>query len=150
MGKIKLLVVLMIAAILGTTGFQFYWLKQNYAREKNALSLKTRSAFQETILRLQASKLHLQDVEMIRPGDSSSVKIFMSQGSDSVKLKVLPAKEVISTVNIIRDKVLDSAGIPGKKGMVISMNKTMVNVHATDSQRIIRPIPLREGAQILC
>lgn len=145
MRNIKVLAILMIGAILGTTGFQFYWLKQNYAREKKSLELKANAAFGETLLRLQASKLKLEDVDVRKSGGPSSVKIFMSEGHDSMKLKVLPAKEVISTVNIIRDKMLDSLTHVNKKGVVISMNKTMVDIHATDTHRIFRPIPPPDG-----
>jgi hypothetical protein len=49
----------MILAILAITGFQGYWLKNNYDREKQNLDINTNAAFRQTILKLQASKLRL-------------------------------------------------------------------------------------------
>lgn len=46
--------------ILGITGFQLYWLQNNYEREKLSLELLTDASFRQTILELQASKLKLE------------------------------------------------------------------------------------------
>jgi two-component system phosphate regulon sensor histidine kinase PhoR len=46
-------------AILGITGFQAYWLKQNFEREERTLAIKTEFTFRETIQHLQAVKLKL-------------------------------------------------------------------------------------------
>lgn len=135
----------MFAAIIGTTGFQFYWLKQNYAREKKALELKTNTAFRETIMRLQTAKLKLDGMSWSAEKDHSPVKIFMSKDHDSVKLKVSPPDEVISTVNIIRDKMEDSVFNLARKNVVISMNKTMVNINGSDTHRVIRSFAPPEG-----
>jgi len=59
MKKFQWLGLLMTAAILGVSGFQLFWLRQNYEREKQALQLKTNVAFRETVVRVQASKMKL-------------------------------------------------------------------------------------------
>ena len=58
-------------AILGITGFQLYWLQQNYSREKKSLSIKAEVAFRETVMQLQVSKLKL-DSGVERIGKDSS------------------------------------------------------------------------------
>ena len=53
--------ILMFITILVVTGFQVYWLKNNYDREKRSLQIKTNVKFQETVRHLQALKLKLKD-----------------------------------------------------------------------------------------
>lgn len=151
MKKIKWLGVLMTVAILGTTGFQLYWLKQNYAREKKALELKTNSAFHETVMRLQTSKFRLDGAEWQETGGKPKVKIIMSGDDDSLRLRVAPKQEVISRINVIRDKMqeqlMDSLRKAGKKGMVISMSNTTLDIQDHDTVRTVRTIsgPARPG-----
>lgn len=57
MKKLRWSSILMVLAILAVTGFQLYWLKNNYDREKMSLDMRSMYAFRQTILRLQASKL---------------------------------------------------------------------------------------------
>src|SRR5215831_15953347 len=64
MKKLRWLALLMGVTILGITGFQGYWLSDNYKREKQNLELKSNSDFHETILHLQASKLKLDRVNI--------------------------------------------------------------------------------------
>ena len=49
----------MCITILVITGFQAYWLKNNYEREFKTLEIKTNMAFHRTIYQLQASKLRI-------------------------------------------------------------------------------------------
>lgn len=114
---------LMIMAIAGVTAFQLYWLKQSYNREKNALHIKTNAAFQETVMELQFSKLNLQGIENIRwegakSEKDSGVRVFVSAPSDTMKIKLRPRREMVSSINIIRKKLSDSLG-NGKKGNVM-------------------------------
>ena len=116
-------------AILGITGFQLYWLKQNYAREEKALGIKTDMAFRETIMHLQTAKLNLEGVKWNERSGKSGVRVFVSNSDDSLKVKSAPKQEIISTVNIIRDKMRDSLRKTYKKGMIISMDQATVNIH---------------------
>ncbi len=59
-----LLLCLMLLTILVIAGFQGYWLRDNYNREKQNLDIKTNAAFRQTILRLQASKFQIDAVTM--------------------------------------------------------------------------------------
>ena len=57
MNKLRWLAMLMGITILGITGFQFYWLQQNYAHEEKTLAIKTEMGFRTAIQKLQASKM---------------------------------------------------------------------------------------------
>ncbi len=59
-----LLLCFMLLTILVIAGFQGYWLRDNYNREKQNLDIKTSAAFRQTILRLQASKFQLESVAL--------------------------------------------------------------------------------------
>src|SRR6185295_776770 len=57
MNRSRWLATLMGIVILGVAGFQAYWLRDNYSREKNAVEVRTDALFQETVRRLQDSLL---------------------------------------------------------------------------------------------
>ena len=117
-------------AIAAITGFQVYWLKQNYDREKKSLHIKTEMAFRETILKLQVSKLKLDSVSWNGKTGNKDVKIFMSDEGGPVRIRRNPKEEVVSTINVIGDKLKDSLRKSGKTKMVISLNKTSVDINA--------------------
>lgn len=153
MKKIQWLAILMGVAILGITGFQLYWLKQNYAREKSTLGIKTEAAFRETVMRLQASKLKLDGMNWDEKTGKPAVKVFVSQeNDDDTKVKMAPKQEIISRVNIIRDKLRDSLKIMLKdslktkdgKGMVISMTNSTLDIRG-DSTLIGHHLPRPNG-----
>jgi two-component system phosphate regulon sensor histidine kinase PhoR len=121
MQKLRWLAILMGITIVGITGFQLYWLKDNYDREKNTVNIKTEVAFRETILQLQASKLKL-DVFKTDSLNKGKVKIFTRDG-EQVKVRFNPRTEIISTINVIRDKLKDSLKKDVKTDTIISMNK---------------------------
>ncbi len=149
MNRLRWLALLMVVAILGITGFQLYWLRQNYEREKNTLSLKTEMAFQETIMQLQVSKLKL-DGAVWNSTDSGSGKMKILMHNDNRKNMPVHFKqkeEIVSTINIIRNKLKDSLKVnpAGTKGMVtISMNQASVNMTG-DSIRFDRHIQTSPG-----
>ena len=77
-GRPRASVMLMLLAILGITGFQIYWMKNNYDREKQNLDIKTHAAFRQTILGLQSSKLKLDKITLRM--DTSFVPTTMEKG----------------------------------------------------------------------
>lgn len=132
-GGIRWLALLMGVAILGITGFQLYWLKQNYAREKKSLAIKTEMAFRETILELQVAKLNLDGVTWNgKDSSNGKMKIVMHEkDGEQVRVRLQPKQEIVSTINVIRNRLKDSlkAHSGGKPGMVtISMNNSSVKV----------------------
>ncbi|MGL6267323.1 MAG: hypothetical protein ACRC2O_05335, partial [Chitinophagaceae bacterium] len=68
----KGLAVLMILAILAITGFQVFWLWQQYGREQKLLETKSDMLFREAVFSLQAEKLKLEGPHQ---KDSSGPKI---------------------------------------------------------------------------
>ncbi len=139
----------MVLTILVITGFQFYWLRQNYMREKNALQVRSQISFQETVQELQGNKLRLWEPA----GDSltGDVKIFVSDTKGPVKVTRTIRNNAISRINVIRDKMLDTIQ-KGKKGghagMIISLDETRMRV-SPDSQKFVRKIvPGTEPDQI--
>ncbi len=110
MKKLQWLAVLMVIAILGITGFQFYWLKQNYEREKKALAIKTDFQFRETITHLQVSKLKLDGIEWKDQAGKPQLRVIVTdEDTEMMHLPRLRRKsEVISTINIIGTKMRDS------------------------------------------
>ncbi|MEI9908761.1 MAG: hypothetical protein WDO71_03285 [Bacteroidota bacterium] len=50
MKKFRWLAILMGITILGITGFQLYWLRNNYDREKLSLDLLTNASFSRLFL----------------------------------------------------------------------------------------------------
>lgn len=138
MNRLRWLAVLMGITILGITGFQLYWLKENYVREKKTLSIKSEVTFRQAIQQLQVSKLKFEEI----PDDSAGkgkVKIFMADGANGENIKVhfTPKTDIISTVNIIGEKLKDSAKRKG--GMIITTDTMTLNFR-TDSNIFDRRI----------
>lgn len=125
MKKLQVLAVLMTVAILGITGFQLYWLKQNYDREKMTLAIKTNAAFRETVMRLQGFKIRLDSGIWKESGDKP-FRIFMKDGKGDLPER--PGQRVISTINVISSRLRDSLRKQGDDGMVISMNENSVAI----------------------
>lgn len=150
MTKLKWLSVLMGVAIAAITGFQVYWLKQNYDREKKSLHIKTDMAFRETILKLQVAKLKLDSVSWNGTTGNKDVKIFMKD-EGGVRIRKTPKAEVVSTINVIGDKLKDSLRKGNKARMLISLNKTSVDINAdtTIITNTIQGPGLKKGNHIL-
>jgi two-component system phosphate regulon sensor histidine kinase PhoR len=113
----------MFVTILVVTGFQVYWLKNNYDREKRSLQIKTNVAFQETVRHLQALKLKLKDVF---PDSSHGIKrVFIGDDlkRSGAKTKSLPRRQIITLVNAMRDKVKDTFNYTVDSTVFISVEK---------------------------
>jgi two-component system, OmpR family, phosphate regulon sensor histidine kinase PhoR len=127
MKKLRGSAILMVVAILGITGFQVYWLKNNYDREKQNLDIKTDAAFRQTILRLQAKKYKLDRMTM--SFDSSGIMDVSVSGEKNTRVFNRPVPpEVseepdISVMSILQEKMRDSilSGLPGGKDFVIAI-----------------------------
>lgn len=126
---------LMLISILGIAAFLLYWLKESYNREKKSLAIKSEVAFRETIFHLQASKLKLDGIVS---DTSENGKInFLSKDGKHVKIRINPKEEIISTINVISDKLKDSLKAEIKTGMIITTGKKPPGL-TMDSIRIER------------
>lgn len=143
----------MIAAIIGITGFQLYWLQQNYSREKKTLGIKTDMAFRETLVQLQVKKFNLDGLRF-GGNDSNEVRIMVRGNHEGLaRLNTRPKEEIISTIDVIRDKmkgrIKDSARVNPR--MVITMkNSTMkFSGDSLHVQRTMDGIAGEDGGQII-
>ncbi|HSU28630.1 MAG TPA: HAMP domain-containing sensor histidine kinase [Chitinophagaceae bacterium] len=141
MTRLQGLSVLMGVAMLGITGFQVYWLKQNYDREEKTLGIKTEVTFRETIQHLQAAKLKLD----MLPSDSipdGKLRIWTSGNNpERVTAKFIPSENIISTINVVKSRLRDSVDKKQelKTGMIISLDKSSVDIRR-DSTKFNRRI----------
>ena len=94
---------LMITAILVIAIFQVYWLKKSYQEEKHLFSVRTNLLFRESIMRLQAAKLHLDS---------------------NINIKLRDKEGILDMTNILQEKFIDSAshGKRMKTSVMITMN----------------------------
>lgn len=125
------LVLLMTVAILGVTGFQLYWLKQSYDREKKSLTIKTNAAFHETVMKLQGSKIKL-DSTTWKGADGKPVSLILR--GDKEQLPAKPGEGVISTINVIRSRLSDSLKKRGGGRVIISMKESSVDIRKDSAQ----------------
>ncbi|MBL0274419.1 MAG: GHKL domain-containing protein [Chitinophagaceae bacterium] len=124
--------VLMVVSILGITAFLLYWLLQSYDREKKALAIKTDVTFRDAILHLQVVKLKLDGIDW-KGKDSSkgNMKIVMHErDGKQVRVRFRPKEEIISTINVIGNKLKDSLKVKSgmQSEMIITMNKNSDNL----------------------
>lgn len=138
MQKLRWLAILMGITILGITGFQGYWLHDNYEREKQNLEIKTNVNFRQTIIQLQASKLKLE--RMTWQFDSMGV------GAGAGKIVVQPKKRrphlpdslprqrplpPITLINLLQEKMKQDTG--KARGFIISDKDGMIERITTDT-----------------
>jgi two-component system phosphate regulon sensor histidine kinase PhoR len=112
MKKFRWSAILMIVAILGITGFQVYWLRNNYNREKENLEIMTNASFRQTILHAQAVKLKLEKFNML--GDTVQAgEVVLTAKKRSAEERMRPNKKkdaAISIINLIQERMKDSLG----------------------------------------
>ncbi|MBK5270203.1 MAG: HAMP domain-containing histidine kinase [Bacteroidia bacterium] len=138
MKRLRGLSLLMIITILGITGFQLYWLKQNYDREKQNLDIKTNFSFRQTILHLQSSKLKLDRVN-IKVDSTHTIELTAS--SKSGEKRNTPStqqrEQSISLINLIQEKMLDSLKLldTSKRTPVVRVRSSLYNNLHIDSAK---------------
>lgn len=106
--NLRLPAFLMILTILVITGFQAYWLRKNYQKEKMAFAVRTNFLFRETLFRLQATKLKLYE--------NFNIKLRQREG-------------VVSMVNSLRDHVTDTSLYRLNPGQAVVIPMDNVKIH---------------------
>jgi hypothetical protein len=99
-------VALMVIAIIVVTGFQLYWLKNNYDREKENLEVITSSLFHRTVLDQQSSKLKLETINMWFDSTTKPTRMEIGRQKPGKKVKfnrpvALPREPSITLVFLI-------------------------------------------------
>jgi two-component system phosphate regulon sensor histidine kinase PhoR len=128
MKKLKGVTSLMVITLVGIIGFQGWWLKNNYDRERKALEISTNVKFQEAIRGLQATKLKLIDPNFTDSPRRGKMKVFINEnlpGGHHADARFGPRPEMVTVMNSIQGKLKDSLKKAQRMGgtMVISMNE---------------------------
>jgi two-component system, OmpR family, phosphate regulon sensor histidine kinase PhoR len=146
MKKSQWLAILMGITILGITGFQLYWLRENYDREKKSVTARSEIIFHDAVIQLQVSKLRLDGIQ-VDSSKKGNLRIFGGSGIDEqVNIRFRPKEEMVSTINILRTKIADSSNKRGiKESMVITMDKSRLRSVNRDSIRFTTKIPPAAG-----
>src|SRR4029078_10710646 len=102
MKRLRWLTVLMSITLIIIIGFQAYWLKDNYDREKRSMQIKTGVAFQETIQQLQIKKLKLPEMFMrsAMPGDKRRIFVEEKQVDTKPSTTLTSRNEIVTTTRI--------------------------------------------------
>jgi two-component system phosphate regulon sensor histidine kinase PhoR len=138
MKRLRWLAILMGITILGIAGFQGYWLKNNYERERQNLEIKTSSGFHQTVLQLQASRLNLDKLNLqwedSLPGMVKAKVVVRPRDGKHRTDSFSPAHKApaISIVNLLQERLkelgADSAKarayvLAGKNGVIHNVIK---------------------------
>jgi two-component system phosphate regulon sensor histidine kinase PhoR len=114
--------ILIVLAIVCITAFQLYWLVQNYGREKRSMVIKSEAAFRESVMKLQVFKLKLDGFNgNVKDSGNTNIKIVMNTGDGIPDEGYLPKAEMITSVNVIRNKLSDSFQTKHDSGRFISI-----------------------------
>ena len=141
----KALSILMLVAIAAITGFQVFWLRETYFKEKKNLEFRSNVVFKETVRGLQSKKLNL---DRVFTDSTGKIRIEVMDGEGPVGFPGHP-EELANVLNDVTVRVTDSLqrvsmekrpnliikkgspvkdsliGLPQRRGnMIISMNET--------------------------
>src|SRR5450759_1481294 len=133
MKRLRWLTVLMGITLIIIIGFQAYWLKDNYDRERRTMQIKAGVAFQETIRQLQMAKLKLPDSFINDAANKGKPRLFVDEVySENKNNSSRPRSQIITMVNTLRnsvkkDSVLHSTIlITNGKGVQVNFKNTSV------------------------
>ncbi len=122
MKRLRWLTVLMGITLIIIIGFQAYWLKDNYDREKRTMQIKTGVAFQETIRQLQTAKLKLPESFINDPANKGKPGILVDEEySENKNNSAKPRAQIITMVNTLRNSIKKDSGLHST--IVITTNK---------------------------
>jgi len=119
--------LLMIATILIIVGFQVYWIKDNYNREKRLLDSKAAIVFRTSIFELQAKKLKLP--LMTKGNDThTDLKMVLNDGQYEDSAFVKRTKEQVMGIADAIHKLSDTTSKADnhERKMMISINNATV------------------------
>ena len=119
------LLLAMVITILIITGFQLYWLKDNYGREQKALETRAYSLFRETVRDVQDSIWQKKLQEVLK--DTSSARAGLQRkGLDrSIKMGIPRQPSAVRILNLLARQMDDSlkGSKKGKREVYISLNE---------------------------
>ncbi|MGZ5222135.1 MAG: hypothetical protein ACXWC7_18765, partial [Chitinophagaceae bacterium] len=119
------LLIAMSITILLITGFQLYWLKDNYSREKRTVELRAQSLFRETVRNFQDSVLQLKLHLILKDSSVPALKRKMVEGPYRRQAVAVP--RTARVINMLGQKMLNDSLQKlhkGKRDVLITMNST--------------------------
>ncbi len=138
MKKSRVAATLMIIAILAITGFQVYWLKNNYDREKQNLDFRTNAAFRQTILRLQATKLKLEKIFRIDSSVTSDIMFTTKRPGMSVSRPARRGEPAITVLNLVEERLRNAKGDSTARAIITSKKNDLLKEWGADSIKKIK------------
>ena len=135
--------ILMLVAIVAITGFQVFWLRENYFKEKRNLEFRGNVVFKETVRRLQAKKLNLDKVFNDSTG---KLRIEVMDGESQIGIPAHPAEELTDVLNDVTVSLNDSL----EKERMLFERRPNIVIKRGDIQRdsLLR-FPARKGNMII-
>jgi two-component system, OmpR family, phosphate regulon sensor histidine kinase PhoR len=127
--------LLLAIPILFITGFQLFWLQENFRKEKKNLEFRSNVVFRESVKKLQAKKLNL---DKVFDDSTGSMQFAFTQGGPPFH----PGpEELAGTLNDVTIRVKDSmlrisTFSPERRNIVIENEK---NIPGPDSVKTKRP-----------
>lgn len=97
--------ILMIIAIVAITGFQVFWLRESYMKEKRNLEFRSNVVFKETVRKLQAKKLNL---DRVFNDSTGNLKIEVMDGEFPVGFPGHPEEQPTNALNDVTIQLIDS------------------------------------------
>ncbi|WP_345257162.1 HAMP domain-containing sensor histidine kinase [Flaviaesturariibacter amylovorans] len=94
--------LMMVLTILGIAGFQYYWLKKAYERERHGLERNTNFTFRESVHLLQASKLKLDRAVP----DSTGRLIIRGIDEKPIKVRLRTDNKMAGMVQVLNERIL--------------------------------------------
>ena len=125
MKKIIAAPLLMTATILIIVGFQVYWLKNSYDREKRLLEGKTGIVFRTTVFEMQAKKLDLGSAKWNTKNKKDINVVLKDDEGNTVHINKSANEQVVGISNVAR-RFRDSAAQNrnGKSEVIVSINNS--------------------------
>ena len=95
----------MLVAIAVITGFQVFWLRENYFKEKRNLEFRSSVVFKETVRRLQSKRLSL---DQVFSDSNGKLRVEVLNNPIPAGFPAHPAEELTDVLNDVTIKVSDS------------------------------------------
>src|SRR5215203_2243536 len=94
--------ILMAIPILIIAGFQGFWVRENYIKEKKNLEFRSSVIFKETVRKLQAKKLNL---DKIFNDSAGRIRVEMMNGESMPGFPGHPEDEIANAINDVTIRV---------------------------------------------
>lgn len=125
---------MMVLTILAIAGFQYYWLKKAYERERHGLERSTNFTFRESVHLLQASKLKL---DRALP-DSSGRIIIGSLDDKPIKVRMRADNKMVGMVQVLNERILKekrSDSLNGERTIIIERPAASAHPDSAEQDR---------------